>query len=220
MRVYKFLDGRSGLKSLRGKRLRVSRINELNDPFELTPYALTDPSLRRALKKTRDRLAARRGVLCFSACCHDPVIWAHYCDKHKGLCLGFEIPMDKDDDKSLGKRVRYVPKRLPFPADFLHRCDAEKAALVQGMLFTKYKNWEYEQEVRIWAQLNDADEGNYFADFDENLVLREVIAGARCPLSRTAIVDALGAAAKNVKLVKARAGFRGFEIVPDKRGLR
>jgi hypothetical protein len=40
MRAYKFLDARFGLKSLYERRLKQSRLHELNDPFELTPYNL------------------------------------------------------------------------------------------------------------------------------------------------------------------------------------
>src|SRR5713101_1589714 len=110
MRAYKFLDAHFGLKSLYEKRLKQSRIHELNDPFELTPYVLTDPVLRKAFLTTRDDLSNNRGVLCFSAAWRDPVIWAHYSDKHRGLCLGFEIPDD------IGKRTNYIPRRLPFPS--------------------------------------------------------------------------------------------------------
>ncbi len=84
MRAYKFLDKQFGLKSLYERRLKQSRIHGLNDPFELTPYDLTDPQLRQAFLKTRDDMK-ERGMLCFSAEWSDPVIWAHYSDKHRGL---------------------------------------------------------------------------------------------------------------------------------------
>jgi hypothetical protein len=78
MRAYKFLSGKYGLKSLSERRLRRTRINELNDPFELRPYDLTDPDLRWAFLDTRKRLAQEFGLLCFSADWCDPVIWAHF----------------------------------------------------------------------------------------------------------------------------------------------
>jgi hypothetical protein len=110
MRAYKFLDEHFALKSLCEKRLKISTLPDLNDPFELLPYEMTDRNRRRALRETRDELAKKRGILCFSADWRDPVIWAHYSDKHRGLCLGFEIPDEKR------KQVKYVAKRLPFPA--------------------------------------------------------------------------------------------------------
>ena len=202
------MDVQFGLKSLREKRLKISRVHELNDPFELLPYNLANKNHRQALQKSREQLAAKRGLLCFSATWRDPVIWAHYSDKHRGICLGFEIPGDKD----LCKRVNYRADRLPFPAA-LTLADAE------AMLFTKYSNWKYEQEIRMWAQLKDPEDGLYFYDFDETLRLVAVIVGARCTLSRSDLTEALGTLAKDVTLIKARPGFLRFEIVQQQRGL-
>ena len=205
MRAYKFLDAHFGIKSLTEKRLKISRLPDLNDPFELIPYNLADRRLRRALLTTRDQIATNRGILCFCRSWRDPVTWAHYSDKHKGLCLGFEIP----DEKC--KAVNYVAKRLPFPAQ-------PTVAEAETMLFTKYINWKYEQEVRVWVALNDRENNLYFSPFGEELRLAEVIAGARCSLSKVEIVQALGPLAGATSVIKARAGFREYEVVRDKRG--
>lgn len=109
MRVYKFLDAHFGIKSLSEKRLKVSTLDDLNDPFELLPFEMTDKTNRMALNLARQTWGTDRGMLCFSSDWCDPVIWAHYSDKHRGLCLGFEIP-----DK-YATRVNYVIDRLQFP---------------------------------------------------------------------------------------------------------
>jgi hypothetical protein len=138
MRAYKFLDAHFGLKSLYEKRLKQSRIHELNDPFELTPYVLTDPNLRQAFLTTRDDISNNRGVLCFSAAWRDPVIWAHYSDKHRGLCLGFEIPEIKGDpgnDESM--HVSYISEPLQFPPNFSDLPEQERLVIVQKILVTR-----------------------------------------------------------------------------------
>jgi hypothetical protein len=211
MRVYKFLNEYFGLKSLSAKRIKISEIHELNDPFELIPFDLGDRRHRAAMLRTRDQLAADGiGILCFSAAWHDPVIWAHYSDKHKGICLGFEIP----DNKDLYRLVRYEPKRLPFPRDLDTSADA------RDILFIKYSNRAYEQEVRVCIHLPQAENGLYFCDFDETMQLKEVIVGANCTLSRSDIAKALGLLAGQIALIKARAGFTKFEVVTDQRGLK
>jgi hypothetical protein len=209
MRAYKFLDAHFGLKCLYEKRLKISTINDLNDPFELIPFNLADKNLRRALQKTRDHLAARRGLLCFSAEWGDPVIWAHYSDKHRGICIGFEIP----DDADVSRRVKYVSQRLPFPP-------GPTIAHAEAMLFTKYSNWACEQEIRMLATLSDEEDGRYFYDFDNKVRVTEIIAGARCTLPKSALTRALGPLAEQITVIKARAGFRKFEIVQDKRGFK
>jgi hypothetical protein len=205
MRVYKFLDAQFGLKSLSEKRLKISTLNDLNDPFELLPYELSKPMNRMAMRLMLNQMTTQFGLLCFSSDWKDPVIWSHYSDKHRGLCLGFEIP----DDKC--RAVRYVSERVTFPTS-PGKADSDR------MLFTKYANWKYEKEIRMWAALNDKEGNLYFAPFGEELKLMKVIAGARYELSKNDIVKALGPLVKDIILIQARAGFKEFEIVKNKQG--
>ncbi|HVZ60880.1 MAG TPA: DUF2971 domain-containing protein [Terriglobales bacterium] len=209
MRVYKFLDTTFGLKSLAEKRLKISRFDDLNDPFELIPYNLSNRRHRWALKATRNELGQHVGVLCFSATWRDPVLWAHYAEKHQGLCIEFELP---EGNKHF-RKIEYVRNRLPFPQSLT----PENAKIIA---FTKYDRWEYEQEIRAFSTLINEENGLYFKDFDDTLRLVRVIAGARCKLSKNEILKALGTLAKKVKVIKARAGFTKFEIVRDERGFQ
>ena len=175
MRVYKFLDAKYGLKSLEEKRLKISRLDELNDPFELIPYDLSNPKQRQAVHDTRDYLSTITGMLCFSSDWCDPVLWAHYAEKHYGLCIGFDI-QDPDDTV---RKVRYVAERLPFP-------DPPTEDDVIAMLYTKFDSWRYEEEVRAFVELKDKEKtGLYYADCGDMLKPTIVIAGARCTLSKT-----------------------------------
>jgi Protein of unknown function (DUF2971) len=212
MRAFKFLNAEFGLKSLAERRLRISRLDELNDPFELIPFDLRTPRFRFALKQTRAQLTKTRGLLCFSAKWRDPVLWAHYSDKHRGICLGFEVP----DEAGIAKRVQYVSRRLTFPPSL----SLSDTSVAEAMLFTKYSSWQYEEEIRIFLALNDEEDGNYYRAFDNTLRLVMVIAGARCELSEHKLTSSLGELADSVKLIKARAGFGKFEVVEDQRGFR
>jgi hypothetical protein len=209
MRAYKFLDSHFALKSLTEKRLKISKFEDLNDPFELIPYNISNRKQRWALQAMRRQLGQNRGMLCFSTTWKDPVLWAHYADKHGGICIGFEL------SSKFCKRVAYVPKRSSFP----HKVTLNDTEIAQVILYTKFKNWEYEQEVRSYITLEDEENGLYFKDFGSDLKPFLVIAGARCTTTKAEIIAALGPMARTVKLIKARAGFRKFEIVEDKRGL-
>jgi hypothetical protein len=216
MRAYRFLDAEYGLDSVKKRRLKQSRISELNDPFELTPYDLTDPVFRMAFLKTRDDLNQEKGLLCFSADWRNPLLWAHYSDKQKGLCLGFEIPEQKGDpENDESERVRYIEKPETFPSNFESRSDLERFLLVRKILFTKFNDWHYEQEIRVWAPLQNKEGDLYFLEFDEKLQLKEVIAGQRCTLSREEVIEALGSLAGEVTVNKARAAYDKFEMVRE-----
>jgi len=104
------------------------------------------------------------------------------------------------------KAVNYQKRRLKLPA----RPSLPDA---EALIFTKYANWQYEQELRIWAALNTCDNGLYFADFGPTLKLEKVIAGARCSLSERQIAAAIGPFSEDVIIMKGRAGFKEFEIV-------
>jgi hypothetical protein len=204
MRVYKFLDAKWGVVSLADKRLKISTVEDLNDPFELLPFGMADKTKRMALNAARKTWGRTRGILCFSSDWRDPVIWAHYSDKHRGLCLGFQIP------DVYGRKIKYIDDRLSLP-DKLQLDDAT------AWVFTKFANWSYEKEIRFCTTLKDKSDGLYFKEYGEDLNLVEVIAGARCSLTKDHILEALQPL-QYVKLIKARPGFRKFEIVKDLRG--
>lgn len=209
MRVYKFLDAHYGLKNLREKHLKISTLDDLNDPFELLPYEQTDPETRKGFRSARKIWGASHGLLCFSSDWRDPVIWAHYSDKHKGLCLGFEIP------ENAGRPVTYLSERKNLsPLSKPMTTDDSDA-----WLYSKFENWAYEKEIRSWTNLETISEGLYFVDFGEQLKLVEVIAGARCTLAEEELLNAIKPLT-DVKLTKARAGFQRFEIVKDQRGFK
>ena len=92
MRVYHFINAQYGLADLQEKRLKISRINDLNDPFEFTGADLSNLEFREAMGGLKDYLNEKWGLLCFSKSWDNPVQWTHYTDKHKGLCLGFDVP--------------------------------------------------------------------------------------------------------------------------------
>jgi hypothetical protein len=208
MRAYKFLSKQHGIKALVESRVKISRLDELNDPFELLPFDVRNKGVRAALKMTRLKLARRIGVLCFSATWREPVLWAHYSDRHRGICLGFEIP----GNPNISRAITYVPNRLPFP-------DVPTTKDTEAMLFTKYDSWKYEQEIRIVAALDQEVDGVYYSGFGESLALMEVIVGARCSISRAEVMAALGTYPASIDPIKARAGFGRFEMVVDQRGL-
>jgi hypothetical protein len=173
---------------------------ELNDPFEFLGVNLKDRKFRKAIRETKQELSKTKGILCFSNTWRNPVLWRHYADKHKGLCLGFEVA-----NNLLGE-VDYVDSRLPVPTEL-------NEELMKKLLFTKFKHWEYEQEFRVYVQLEEEDNGMYFFEFSNELQLKKVIVGEQSSVTRSELADALGDLNRTVESFKARAGFQKFEVV-------
>lgn len=94
MRVYNSLAAQWAERRSRAKgRIKISRFDDLNDPFELLAAQLRSKDVRKAFGALRDHMCANRGVLCFSRGWHNPLLWSHYGDKHRGICLGSMCPM-------------------------------------------------------------------------------------------------------------------------------
>lgn len=200
MRAYHFLNEQFGLKDLVERRLKIARIMELNDPFEFLGVDLSNRDLRRVLKETKSDLAKTTGLLCFSKKWRNPLLWGHYADKHKGICLGFDVP-----DLHLAE-VTYVNQRLAAPG-------AIDEPFMKQLLLTKYKHWVYEEEYRAFVPLTDEINGLYYVDFSEDLNLKQVIVGDQSRLTRDQISSALGDLANGVEVFKVRAAFKSFEVV-------
>jgi hypothetical protein len=204
MRVFHFLNEEYGLKDLRERRLKIALIMELNDPFEFLGPELSDRAKRRDLLDAKKTLAKEHGLLCFSGGWRNPVHWSHYGDKHRGLCLGFDVP-----DEML-KQVVYVTARSKWPETLTE--DFAKA-----FLFTKFAHWSYEDEYRVFTTLEEQENGVYFAEFSDQLKLRQVIVGAESTTTRADITEALGDLADGVEAFKARVGFRSFRVVRNQK---
>jgi len=203
LRLYHFIGQKYGLVALQRRRLKISRLHELNDPFEFLAADLSDRPRRRKLRRTKAKLSESKGLLCFSKSWRNPVLWGHYAEKHQGLCLGFDIP------STHARQVAYVNSRFSWP-------ETLDEPFVQQLLFTKFSHWSYEDEYRVYAQLDTAENGLYFADLCDSPVLREVIVGCESKVARSEIQEALGEHAGSVSAFKARAAFRSFQIVRNK----
>jgi hypothetical protein len=206
VRACHFVSSGYALDDLRHRRLKIARLDELNDPFELWAIAQPDPRLRRGFRNYKNEMAQRHGVLCFSLSWHNPLLWSHYAEKHHGVALGFDISSD------ILTGVTYLKRR---PA--LKEINIEVA---RRLLYTKYIDWKYEQEVRVYTGLEERDEsGLYFADFCDQIVLREVIVGPLSRVTRQDLHDALGRKS-GVQFTKGRLAFNSFRVVTDQRGFR
>ncbi|MBL4607411.1 MAG: DUF2971 domain-containing protein [Pseudomonadales bacterium] len=203
MRVYHFVNEEFGLKDLREKRLKISNIMALNDPFELFSPEMSNRDFRKAIKAAKKEVAKKFGVICFSANWQNPVQWAHYANRHSGVCLGFDVP------KNCLEKITYIEKRVTHDGEL-------GESLVMELLKTKYVDWEYEEEYRAFLPLEQPSQEFYYSEFSEKLQLARVIVGAESKLSRSDIAKALGSLKENVEVFKARPAFTRFEMVENK----
>ena len=142
MRVYKYYDAKYGRMALNESRLKLATIKDLNDPFEFRSPAFRTSHDRKMFKNTIEKCMSRKGVLCFSKSRRNPVMWSHYANSHKGICLGFDV-----DDQCLSPII-YAGRRPRNEFRYDDISCSENEQIFEKCLLTKFSHWKYEKEMR------------------------------------------------------------------------
>ncbi len=210
MIAYHFLSADNAISDISLRRIRISRYNDLNDPFEL--LSVREDNLdRRALREWKTKFNKDHGLLCFSRDYQTPVLWSHYATKHRGIALGFEL------GEGFATDVRYTTTRLEVGFTDGDRNKGLGAEFIQDLLLTKYKHWDYEKEVRAHVALDHGslEGGSYFYPFDMTIRLSEVILGVMCELPIERVRSLVHENYDRVGVCKARMAHKYFSIVRD-----
>ena len=194
--------------AIRDRELKVSRIKELNDPFEFMPaLPFVHPSwpperVDQSLEFLREDFHPIVGIISMSARVDDPVIWSHYADKHRGIALGFDLFLD--DSLMM---MTYPKDRPAIDMDRFEKMSAaERMNMVRNILCAKAPSWCHEMEYRAFVELKSCREkaGSYFHKLPDDC-LKHVILGVRCETTEDEISTLLGASGfSEVVISKAR----------------
>lgn len=126
-----------------GKRQNLIKLSKPNGFFD---------NIQKSIKNV--------GVCSFSFVLEEPLLWSHYADGHKGLCLTYEMPF-----QSFFKPSKSIPGAI-IPVDYGEnrltdwlienapekaKTDTEKFShdLLGKVLSIKGEGWRYEKEARI-----------------------------------------------------------------------
>ena len=218
--LYRFLDAESAIKTIEGGHFRVSRLSELNDPFEgmeglglnLYPPEHLEEA-KKGITNSAKHLNEHFGLISFTRSPHNPVVWGHYADKHQGVAIEVSDlnttvrPVDYDKP-----RVQLDPYKAHPDAD--DREEYMKKVLMD-VLHTKFESWEYEAESRYILHLNichQIKDGMYFMEIPEDYITR-IILGIKCPYSVEYFERSLRKhGLKDVKVVRAEKDLYDFKI--------
>lgn len=171
-RFYHFIKAEYVENFLRTGLLKVTQLGHSNDCFEFRPAF----SSLEVEKEWEDSICdAEPCAICLSARMSSPVMWGHYGDKGKGVCLVFDLPIDKyvsdsffniyrisDINLPLGEvryeNEQYVVDKIPS------RGSKVMNEMVMQLACMKAKDWEYEREYRVLLPEREliADHGNLF----------------------------------------------------------
>ncbi len=167
------------------------------------------------------------GVLSLSSNPENSVMWSHYADSHKGVCLGFDFPENwhqLDDNEMIGIAPVLYADENPFIAfftdiinHFLETTETPewKSVWMPAMAFaygTKGKDWWYEKEHRVIRKTS----GNVAFDLS---YLKEIIFGMETTQEDKALVHKIlslsGYANVTIKHIHKDPDSCGIRLVED-----
>ena len=132
------------------KNLRLSNYNYFNDPI--------DPPIKLNIYDFENVKNIDRIKICSLAVEYDNfLMWSHYADEHKGICIEYDISylkkVNSKINKLILKKVIYTNKIIinkVYPY-ILNNKDIEYENKFISLFYLKHKNWKYEKEYRIIA---------------------------------------------------------------------
>ncbi len=161
-------------------------------------YEFNDPALWLFGQHIEDELMRRysRGIVSLAERSDCPLMWSHYGDQHKGVCIGYSVPRSAAADLH---KVTYGGSRLieaSVVAAMLNGNDDARLKVDKAVLTRKAIDWRYEREWRLVGPRGCQN---------STLELEEVVFGMRCShMVKFAVVRALERRSRTVKFYEIR----------------
>ena len=126
-------------------------------------------------KQFKRVMSEHTGVCCLSETPTSNLMWAHYADAHRGVCIGMEL--DHSDIRLAHiVQVRYRDQKVRIPPWFLKLSESERNDYYKDIAASKGTEWSYEKEHRLIANLEECQrlEAGDRTDFFQVLGPRDI----------------------------------------------
>lgn len=162
----------------------------------------------QVLKNTEAKLK-HRGVFCVNTDPKNILMWSHYADQHRGLCIGYRFDYEKFTDIAYIKKVDYPESD---DLDVLTENDLDYTdSAVNKLLTKKSMLWVYEDEWRfILRQTLSTDEKGCAQPLPPYGQVEEIIFGMRMRADDRDVIAKL--VPTNVALKVAHAAYRRYQV--------
>jgi hypothetical protein len=172
---------------------------EAGDPQGYIRWALSH-AIQTELRRAYDV-----GVLCLSEKFNSPIMWSHYGQQHRGVCVEYDI--SKLSTKDVHK-VGYGESREVLASAIRAWLAADnpeaRRAIERACLLRKSKEWAYEREWRMLGPIGPAA---------SRVPVTAIIFGLRCPTAlQYSIVKILDGTESDIKFWQMNSPGARFEL--------
>lgn len=106
-----------------------------------------------------------KGVLSLAENHDCPLMWSHYADNHKGLCLGYTIPdKAKDNIQPINYTSDTRDIKVSQILDMLNGNEKAKREIEKSIFLRKASPWRYEKEWRMISNVGKQNASIYLSD--------------------------------------------------------
>ncbi len=227
-KIYKYYPlNEKLLSTIRNKYLWFDSFKNYNDPYEgkcnvredyteaeirqrllqfgkvpAVPKEQIIPECNRAIKEALIQNEIQSRCCCLSAKNNDLLMWAHYADSYRGVCLEFDTAKLADSIDVALVPVRYE-ERYP-QVDFLFNMDE----LTIQQVLTKAKVWDYEEEYRFISPFQIPNQ----QPFDIS-ALKAIILGCKCDKSSGIYQKLLNVLPPHVKIKECIMDSSAYRLI-------
>jgi Protein of unknown function (DUF2971) len=160
-----------------------------------------DPGyLKRAQQLHAQHVQETIGILCLSETANDILMWSHYADFHKGVCLQFD---GQSTFFANAHQVNYLverPRVNPF------RDSTEQ--VMEAVLLGKAKHWSYEKEWRLIQYVG----GPKAYKFPPEALVGLVLGACISPQDKQLVLGWLKERKAPIKVLQAVISDKSYEI--------
>jgi len=131
------------------------------------------------------------------------IMWAHYADSHKGICIKFKFPNNITTLASDNKNYVAYFKDVEYISD-LKKFSKQNSINTNDAFFAKGKSWKYENELRllyynptnqdphISLPISNCIEAIYFGvkcSEKDKLTIKNILKGRKCVAFKSQLID-------------------------------
>ena len=107
------------------------------------------------------------------------LMWAHYADSHKGICIKYRFPNDLS--VTLGDNTDFLSffRDVEYDSEKLGKYSKEEGILYKDAFCLKVEDWKYENELRFLHF--DLENSNPYKSIDIPNCIEAIYFGLKCP---------------------------------------